>query len=329
MDKVTGGSTVVPTGCGAKVMVDDDNAAAAVAATALVAVPVSDTTCVPGVAESLSVSVAVRVPVALGVKMTLIAQLAPAARVLGSVPQVFVWPKSMAFAPPSAIPLTVNAALPVLDSVTDCAALAVPVAWLANVSVDADKLATGTAAAVLPVPVSVTVCVLGDAVSLIVSVAERVPIALGVNVTLIVQLPPAARILGRSPQVFVCPKFVGLVPPRVKLLIVIAAFPVLDNVTGLAALVVPVDRLANVSVVTDRLAFGATVVLVLPALSLGVWQPEFPQSFPALWLVLSRTQSPETPYQLRPRSWQLMQVMPATGACFMPVPEKVTKLDVE
>ena len=127
MDSITGGSTVVPTGCGAKVMLEADNATAADAATVVVAVPVSDTTCVPGVAESLRVSVAVRAPVALGVKVTLIAQLAPAARFLGSAPQVFVCPKSIAFVPPSAIPFMVSAALPVLDSVTDCAALAVPV----------------------------------------------------------------------------------------------------------------------------------------------------------------------------------------------------------
>jgi hypothetical protein len=304
LDSVTGGSTVVPTGWLAKVMVDADNDATAEAAAVLDPMPASDTICVPGVAESLSVSVAVRVPVALGVKAILIAQLAPADKVLGSVPQVFVWPKSMEFVPPIAIPPSVRAALPVFVSVTDCAALTVPVAWLANVSVDADRVAAGAAVEVEmpPVPDSATVWVLGVAVSLMVSVAARVPTALGVNVTLMVQLPPAARLLGRVPQVFVCPKFVGFVPPIVRLLIVIAAFPVLDKVTDFAALVVPVCWFANVSVVTDRLAFGPVVVLVVPAVSFGVWQPEFPQSFPALWFALSRTQSLEMPYQLMPIS---------------------------
>src|SRR5438105_3735057 len=88
-------------------------------------VPVSETVCVP--AESLMVRVPVRVPVALGVKVTLMVQLAPAP---SDVPQLFPMPKS----PVTLTPL-MDMALPVpLESVTVCAGLVVPTVWLPNVS---------------------------------------------------------------------------------------------------------------------------------------------------------------------------------------------------
>jgi hypothetical protein len=59
--------------------------------------------------------VAVRVPSAAGVKVTLILQLAPAATL---EPQVFVAVKSVAFVPVTAILLRVSGAVPVLLSVT-------------------------------------------------------------------------------------------------------------------------------------------------------------------------------------------------------------------
>ena len=65
---------------------------------------------------------AVRVPVAVGLKVTLIVQLAPAATEL---PQVFVWAKSPALVPVTEMPLIVSAALPVLLNVTVCAELVV------------------------------------------------------------------------------------------------------------------------------------------------------------------------------------------------------------
>src|SRR2546429_5132135 len=56
----------------------------------------------------------VRVPVAVGVKVTLMAQLAPAAT---DVPQVLVCMKS----PLATMLVTLSATVPVLVSVTDCA----------------------------------------------------------------------------------------------------------------------------------------------------------------------------------------------------------------
>lgn len=59
-------------------------------------------------------SVAEKLPAEAGVKVTEIAQLAPAAREL---PQVLVWAKSEASVPPSVTALIVNDALPVFLSV--------------------------------------------------------------------------------------------------------------------------------------------------------------------------------------------------------------------
>lgn len=66
------------------------------------------------------VIVPVRVPLAVGLKVTLIEQLAPAATV---VSQVLVWPKSPGLLPPIVIANMVKGALPVFVSVTDCGEL--------------------------------------------------------------------------------------------------------------------------------------------------------------------------------------------------------------
>jgi len=68
---------------------------------------------------SVMVTVPVRVPVVVGVKLTLIVQLAPATT---EDPQVLLWAKS----PLGMRPLIVSVAFPVLLSVTACAALVVP-----------------------------------------------------------------------------------------------------------------------------------------------------------------------------------------------------------
>jgi hypothetical protein len=82
-------------------------------------------------------------------------------------------------------------------SVTVCAPLDVPKAWLANVRV----LGLAVAGAI-PVPVRLTVG-LTVALSVIVSVALRVPAAAGVKNTDTLQLAPAARAFGVSGQVVV------------------------------------------------------------------------------------------------------------------------------
>ncbi len=121
---------------------------------------------------------------------------------------------------------------PVLVSVTVCAALVVPTVWLAKVSEVTERLAVVVGA--VPVPVRLTVCGLPEALSVMLKVPVRVPDAVGVNVTLMVQLAPAAT---EPPQVSVSAKspLAAILPVIVR-----AALPLLDSVTVCAALVVPV-----------------------------------------------------------------------------------------
>jgi hypothetical protein len=59
--------------------------------------------------------------------------------------------------------------------------------------------------------------------------AVRVPVVLGVNVTLIAQVPAAATEL---PHVFVCAKSPAFVPPTVILVMASAALPLFVRVTA-------------------------------------------------------------------------------------------------
>ena len=96
------------------------------------------------------------------------------------------------------MPLRFSAAVPVLVTVTTCAALVVPTVWLANVRLAGDKLTSGTPTAV---PVSETACGLEAALSVSVIAPVSVPATVGLKVTEIVQLAFAAKPV---PQVFVC-----------------------------------------------------------------------------------------------------------------------------
>ena len=91
-------------------------------------------------------------------------------------------------APVTAMLVMLKLALPVLLRVTVCAALVVPMVWLPKVRLVAVRLTAGP----LPVPVRLAVCGLPLASSVMLSDAVRVPEAVGVNLTLIVQVPPAA-----------------------------------------------------------------------------------------------------------------------------------------
>jgi hypothetical protein len=132
------------------------------------------------------------VPDAVGVNVTLMVQLAPAATEL---PQVLVWAKS----PLAETLVRFSEALPVFESVTVCAALVVPTVWLVKVNEEAERLTTGAEAAA-PVPVRLTDCGLPEVLSAMLKVPVRVPDAVGVNVVLIVQFAPTATEL---PQVSV------------------------------------------------------------------------------------------------------------------------------
>jgi hypothetical protein len=116
--------------------------------------------------------------------------------------------------------------LPVLTKVTDCGALEVPTLMVPKVRlfVESETLGLGLE----PVPVKPTVCWLPDTppeLSVMVSVPVRVPLAVGVKTTLMVQLPPTLTLL---------PQMVGREKsPLVKILAIErAADPVLLRVTG-------------------------------------------------------------------------------------------------
>jgi hypothetical protein len=125
--------------------------------------------------------------------------------------------------------------VPVLVRVIVCAALAVNTGWPARLGMveggpkvkeAAERLASGRP----PVPVRLTVCVPLGALSVKVKVAVQDPTAAGVNVTLIVQLAPAARVDVLAGQVLVWEKSPALVPPTAMLAIARGTDPVLLTV---------------------------------------------------------------------------------------------------
>ena len=117
-----------------------------------------------------------------------------------------------------------KAALPVLLRVTVCAVLVIPTGWLPKARLLAERLTTTA----VPVPERLTDCGLPLALSVMLTEAVRLPLAAGVNVTLMVQLAPAATEL---PHVLVWAKSLALVPVKARLVMLKAAVPVLLRVT--------------------------------------------------------------------------------------------------
>src|SRR6266516_4706613 len=88
------------------------------------------------------------------------------------------------------MPVMLKAVVPTLVRVTVFVGLVVPIVPIATTP----KLKlVGESFAVVPIPVSVTFCGLPAALSLMLTAAVRVPDAVGLNVTLILQLAPAAN----------------------------------------------------------------------------------------------------------------------------------------
>jgi hypothetical protein len=126
-------------------------------------------------------------------------QLPPAARVVGLRGQLVVWAKSPPLTPVVAIVVIVNGPVPVLVRVKTWGTLVVPTCWFAKVSEAGDRPTAGA----VPVPLRFTACGLPVALSVTVSAPVRGPTAVGVNVTLIVQLEPAGSVVGLIGQVVV------------------------------------------------------------------------------------------------------------------------------
>jgi hypothetical protein len=85
----------------------------------------------------------------------------------------------------------------VLLNVTVWAGLVVPTSWLANVRLAGDSAAAGE----IPLPLRATVCGLPLASSVTDRVPLRVPVAVGVKLTLILQLAPLPKL---ALQLLVC-----------------------------------------------------------------------------------------------------------------------------
>src|ERR1041385_7636520 len=131
----------------------------------------------------------------VGLKTTLMVQLLfPAS----DEPQSLVCEKSAALVPLNAMLVMVRAVEALFVRVTACGALDVFSTWKGYGTDVGD-----TVTVEVPVPVRGTVCGLDPALSAIETVPVRVPVAVGVNVTEIVQLFFGPREL---PQVFVWAK---------------------------------------------------------------------------------------------------------------------------
>ncbi len=95
---------------------------------------------------SVKERLAVRAPEAVGLNVTLMVQFAFAATEL---PQVFVCAKSALFAPVMEIAVRLSGKLPVLVSVTDCAALVVLTIWVKKLRLLGERDATAACSAIL------------------------------------------------------------------------------------------------------------------------------------------------------------------------------------
>lgn len=199
-------------------------------------VPLRLTVCRPPAELSLTLKVPVRVPVVVGVNVTLMEQLEFAARL---VPQVLVCEKS----PVTEIPLIESAAVPVLLSVTVCGVLLLPTTTPLNVRLEGDRLAMGA----VPVPERLAVCGLPTALSVTVIVPVREPVAVGLKVTWMEQFSPGAKAV---PQLLVWVKSPVVLIPLMESV----APPLFVKTIVCAVLVVPTNWLEKVKPVGDNTA---------------------------------------------------------------------------
>ena len=153
-------------------------------------VPVPLTEMVCGLPPPLSVTLrdAERAPVAAGSKITLMVQLAFAARLL---PQLLVCEKSPGLVPVKLMRAIEAAVVPVLVRVTGAGALVVPTFWSPKFTPMGERVIT------VPTPPSDTVCGLVLALSVTVSVPVAFPFAAGLKVTLIWQVPAIPSVEGQ------------------------------------------------------------------------------------------------------------------------------------
>src|SRR5205807_1153928 len=185
-------------------------------------------------ALSASDSVPVRAPEAVGVKVTLIVQFPPAAKVAGLAGQALDPVLVAAKSPKAAIELIFKRSGPFLVILSFLAPRASEIGWLPKPRLVGANPTTGP----VPFPLSIMICGLPPALSATDSVPVRAPEAVGVKVTLIVQFPPAAKVAGLAGQALAPVLVAAKSPEAANELIVKAAAPVFVSVTVIGALVV-------------------------------------------------------------------------------------------
>jgi len=235
---------VTPTGCEAKVRVVGEGDATGTAPD-----PARGTLCGEPLALSAMLMEATAEPEAVGAKLTMMLQLAEAASVLV---QVDVSLNSAEFVPVIPMLVRVSGAAPELVSVMVCMALVVPIDCAGKVRNVALRESVGT----VPVPLRATVC--GESVALftMLTAAAAEPDAVGVNVTLMVQLAATARL---AAQLLIALNSAALVPVSALLPRVSSAAPELVSVIVCATLVVPTGWALKVSVMALSEAEAAAV----------------------------------------------------------------------
>lgn len=169
-------------------------------------------------------------------------------------PQLFVSEKSPGSRPVIVMPVIVRVAFPALLRVNFCALLVDPTLTFPKERVLGDNVTV----AAMPVPLRDAVCGLPLALSAMLTVAVRVPVAVGLKVTLTWQLPPATTLL----QVLVCKKSVLFVPVMLMLVTVSPAPPALVSVMVEIELDDPTIWSGNVTLVGERVTLGAMPVPV-------------------------------------------------------------------
>ena len=135
-------------------------------------------------ALSVTVSVPVRAPTAVGANVTLMMQFAPAGKVAGLIGQALAPALVAAKSPEAAIELIVNGPTPVFVSFTFIALLVVVSIWPPKGTLVWSNPTPGAVAD--PVPVRLTFCGLETSLSVNARVADSAAPVLGVKVTLTV-----------------------------------------------------------------------------------------------------------------------------------------------
>lgn len=235
---------MVPTVCSAKVRLVG-------LTVTMVPDPLSATACGLPNALSLKVRLALRVPATWGRKVVLTVQVDPAVSVVPHVLDEIA--KSAEFVPVMVMLVMLRVEVPVFLSVTVWAAEVTKFTVKGKVIEVTESDAIGP----VPLPLTVTDCGLPDALSVIRRLPLLVPVAVGLNVTLMVQVALIAR---EEPQLLVCAKSPGFVPENAILEIVKAAVPVFFNVTGWATLALPTASEPNDKVVGESCTIGDTAV---------------------------------------------------------------------